>query len=176
MTKNALHVKWEVRNTGDETMYFTIGAHPAFNVPANGNNDKKEDYLLTFNGEKSLTYLLLDPASGTALPDQTKTLELTDGTCHIDSHMFDNDALIFDNQIEKAGIAFPDGTPYLELTCHRFPNFGIWSVPGSSFVCLEPWMGRCDDCGFKNDLSEKSNINALNTDEIFNASYEIKIY
>ena len=77
---------------------------------------------------------------------------------------------------EKAGIAFPDGTPYLELTCHRFPNFGIWSVPGSSFVCLEPWMGRCDDCGFKGNLSEKANINALNADEIFNASYEIKIY
>ena len=90
--------------------------------------------------------------------------------------MFDNDALIFDNQIEKAGIAFPDGTPYLELTCHRFPNFGIWSVPGSSFVCLEPWMGRCDDCGFKGDLAEKTNINALDVDEIFNASYEIKIY
>ena len=137
LEKNQVSVCWEVVNHSDETMYFTIGGHPAFNVPANGNNDKKEDYLLTFNGEKSLTYLLLDPASGTALPDQTKTLE---------------------------------------LTCHRFPNFGIWSVPGSSFVCLEPWMGRCDDCGFKDDLSEKSNINALNTDEIFNASYEIKIY
>ena len=148
LEKNQVSVCWEVVNHSNETMYFTIGGHPAFNVPAQGNNDKKEDYLLTFNGEKSLTYLLLDPSSGTALPDQTKTLELTDGTCHIDAHMFDNDALVFDNQIEKAGIAFPDGTPYLELTCHRFPNFGIWSVPGSSFVCLEPWMGRCDDCGF----------------------------
>ena len=176
LKKNQVSVCWEVVNHSNETMYFTIGGHPAFNVPAQGNNDKKEDYLLTFNGEKSLTYLLLDPASGTALPDQTKTLELTDGTCHIDAHMFDNDALVFDNQIEKAGIAFPDGTPYLELTCHRFPNFGIWSVPGSSFVCLEPWMGRCDDCGFKGDLAEKANINALNVDEIFNASYEIKIY
>ena len=153
LEKNQVSVCWEIINHSNETMYFTIGGHPAFNVPAQGNDAKKEDYLLTFNGEKSLTYLLLDPASGTALPDQTQTLELTDGTCHIDAHMFDNDALIFDNQIEKAGIAFPDGTPYLELTCHRFPNFGIWSVPGSSFVCLEPWMGRCDDCGFKGDLS-----------------------
>lgn len=106
LEKNQVSVCWEVVNHSDETMYFTIGGHPAFNVPANGNNDKKEDYLLTFNGEKSLTYLLLDPASGTALPDQTKTLELTDGTCHIDAHMFDNDALIFDNQIEKAGMLF----------------------------------------------------------------------
>ena len=176
LEKNQVSVCWEVVNHSNKPMYFTIGGHPAFNVPAVGSADNKEDYLLTFDEQKSLTYLLLDPASGTALPDQTQTLELTDGTCKIDAHMFDHDALIFDNQIEKAGIAFPDGTPYLELTCHRFPNFGIWSVPGSSFVCLEPWMGRCDDCGFKGDLSEKANINVLNVDEIFNASYEIKIY
>ncbi len=176
LEKNQVSVCWEVVNHSNKPMYFTIGGHPAFNVPAVGSADNKEDYLLTFDEQKSLTYLLLDPASGTALPDQTQTLELTDGTCHIDAHMFDHDALIFDNQIEKAGIAFPDGTPYLELTCHRFPNFGIWSVPGSSFVCLEPWMGRCDDCGFTGDLSEKANINKLDVDEIFNASYEIKIY
>lgn len=176
LEKNQVSVCWEIVNHSNEPMYFTIGGHPAFNVPADGSTDNKEDYLLTFDGQESLTYLLLDPASGTAFPDQTQTLELTDGTCKIDAHMFDHDALIFDNQIEKAGIAFPDGTPYLELTCHRFPNFGIWSVPGSSFVCLEPWMGRCDDCGFKGDLSEKANINVLNVDEIFNASYEIKIY
>ena len=176
LEKNQIIVCWEVVNHSNKPMYFTIGGHPAFNVPAVGSADNKEDYLLTFDEQKSLTYLLLDPASGTALPDQTQTLELTDGTCHIDAHMFDHDALIFDNQIEKAGIAFPDGTPYLELTCHRFPNFGIWSVPGSSFVCLEPWMGRCDDCGFTGDLSEKANINKLDVDEIFNASYEIKIY
>ena len=90
--------------------------------------------------------------------------------------MFDKDALIFDEQIEKAGFAFPDGSPDLELTCHGFPSFGIWSVPGSSFVCLEPWIGRCDDSGFTGDLSEKKYINVLNKDEIFNASYEIKIY
>ena len=176
LEKNQVSVCWEVVNHSNKPMYFTIGGHPAFNVPAVGSADNKEDYLLTFDEQKSLTYLLLDPASGTALPDQTQTLELTDGTCHIDAHMVDHDALIFDNQIEKAGIAFPDGTPYLELTCHRFPNFGIWSVPGSSFVCLEPWMGRCDDCGFTGDLSEKANINKLDVDEIFNASYEIKIY
>lgn len=65
LEKNQVSVCWEVVNHSNETMYFTIGGHPAFNVPAQGNDSQKEDYLLTFNGEKSLTYLLLDPASGT---------------------------------------------------------------------------------------------------------------
>ena len=30
LEENKLHVKWEVRNPADETMYFTIGGHPAF--------------------------------------------------------------------------------------------------------------------------------------------------
>ena len=175
LEKNQVSVCWEIVNHSNEPMYFTIGGHPAFNVPADGSADNKEDYLLTFDGQESLTYLLLDPASGTALPDQTQTLELTDGTCKIDAHMFDHDALIFDNQIEKAGIAFPDGTPYLELTCHRFPNFGIWSVPGSSFVCLEPWMGRCDNTGYDKELSQKPNINVLEPEGIFDKSYVISV-
>ena len=59
-------------------------------------------------------------SSGTAVADKAYTLELENGSCLIDAHMFDKDALIFDDQIEKAGIAFPDGTPYVELICHGF--------------------------------------------------------
>ena len=83
--------------------------------------------------------------------------------------MFDHDALVFDNQITRAGIQLPDGTPYLELRCVGFPNFGIWSASqdgGAPFVCLEPWMGRCNDCGFTGDLSEKPFINHLKMDEM----------
>ena len=77
---------------------------------------------------------------------------------------------------QKAGILFPDGTPYLTLTSEGFPNFGIWSVPGAPFVCLEPWMGRCDDCGFEKPLSEKANINVLKPDEEFIKSYQITVH
>ena len=91
--------------------------------------------------------------------------------------MFDHDALVFDNQITKAGIALPDGTPYLEMRCVGFPNFGIWSASQDApFVCLEPWMGRCDDCGFEKPLSEKANINVLKPDEEFIKSYQITVH
>ena len=35
LEKNVLHVKWEVKNPSDETIYFTIGAHPAFRFAKN---------------------------------------------------------------------------------------------------------------------------------------------
>lgn len=171
-----LTVSWKVANNSDGDMYFAIGGHPAFNVPVLPDT-RRSDYRLTFDGQDSLTYLLLDPESGTAKADERATLQLENGTCQIDDHMFDHDALVFDNQITKAGIQLPDGTPYLELRCVGFPNFGIWSAAQDApFVCLEPWMGRCDDCGFTGDLSEKPFINHLKMDEMFETAYTIKVF
>ena len=170
-----LTVSWKVINKDSETMYFTIGAHPAFNVPVLSDTVQSQ-YHLTFSGQKELTYCLLDAKLGTALPEQPHTLSLENGTCLIDEHMFDKDALIFDNgQITKAGISLPDGTPYVEISCEGFPNFGIWSAIGAPFVCLEPWMGRCDNTGYEGELSEKPNINALKPAEVFDKSYMISI-
>ena len=176
LKKHDLEVCWEVVNNDSETMYFTIGGHLAFRVPVR-EGESQSDYRLAFEGLDALTYLLIDTSVGTVLADEPHTLSLENGTCSIAPHMFDKDALVFDNgQIQKAGILFPDGTPYLTLTSEGFPNFGIWSVPGAPFVCLEPWMGRCDDCGFEKPLSEKANINVLKPDEEFIKSYQITVH
>ena len=67
--------------------------------------------------------------------------------------------------------------PYLELRCVGFPSFGIWSASQDApFVCLEPWMGRCDDYGFTGDLSEKPFINHLKMDEMFETAYTIEVF
>lgn len=169
-------VCWKVRNPGKETMYFTIGGHPAFNVPTGGVGGKQSDYSLAFEGKESLSYYLVHPQYGTAKADEPHTLALTDGKCKIDEHMFDLDALVVDGQIEKASILLPDGTPYLTMTCKGFPNFGIWSVPGAPFVCLEPWMGRCDDCGFTGTLAEKANVNVVEPGNVFEKEYQIEVF
>ena len=136
-----LTVRWTVINEDSQTMYFTIGGHPAFNVPAVPGTSQ-DQYYLTFNHESELTCSLLDLSHGTVFEGKTYPLALEHGRCHIKRELFDNDTLVFDNgQVTRAGIAFPDGTPYVEITCKGFPNFGIWSAPDSPFVCLEPWMG-----------------------------------
>lgn len=171
-----LQICWKVINKSNTDMYFTIGGHPAFRVPVIDETNYN-DYFLSFEGQDSLKYMLLDTASGTTLDGQESELKLTDGTCRLDTHMFDHDALVFDHgQISRTAILLPDGSPYLELHCEGFPNFGIWSVPGAPFVCLEPWMGRCDSCGFDGSLDQKPNINTLQPEETFEKSYAIKVF
>ena len=171
-----LTVSWKVANNSDTDMYFAIGGHPAFRVPVLPDT-RRSDYRLTFDGQESLTYLLLDPESGTAKAEEKATLKLENGTCQIEDHMFDHDALVFDNQITRAGIQLPDGTPYLELRCVGFPNFGIWSASQDApFVCLEPWMGRCDNFGYHGELSEKQDINKTEPGQNFSHSYSITVH
>ena len=174
---NRLTVEWNVKNTDDKEMYFTIGGHPAFNVNVLPDTDF-EDYSLVFKeGTEKLYYVLLDAESGTAIGDKVYELELTDSKYALKKDMFDKDALVFDGgQIEWAALALPDGKPYIALESKGFPNFGIWSKPGAPYVCLEPWCGRCDNKGFEGEISEKPGIIALNAGETFKKSYDIIVY
>lgn len=176
LTEKDLTISWKVKNIDDQTMYFTIGGHPAFNIPALGSNPQ-ENCRLTFSGQDSLAYYLIAAPTGTADTSVTYTLQLDSNTFAMEKEMFNKDALIFDNgQITRAGIQFADGTPYLEVISENFPCYGIWSKPGAPFVCLEPWMGRCDDYGYEGTLKEKENINILEADEVFKKSYVIHIF
>lgn len=159
-----IRVFWRVTNTGKETMYFTIGAHPAFNVP--------EAYEFDFGDLEAVRYHLLD-SSGTMLPE-TYTLPLKDGKCPFRADMFDNDALIVDDQIERVSLLI-EGKAYVTVRCPSFPSFGIWSKPGAPFVCLEPWQGRCDDFGFTGDMREKKNVTSLSPDAVFEQSYTVTV-
>ena len=116
-----LTVTWKVVNFDLDTMYFTIGGHPAFRVPILPDT-VQTDYLLLFHTFLNhLDYLLLDPETGTAVKETSYQLPLTQGRAAISSDLFDHDALIFDDtQIEWAAIGYPDGTPYISIS--------VWSL------------------------------------------------
>jgi len=172
LKENSLLVSWLVTNPGDEDMAFTIGGHPAFCFARE--SESKRDYCLYFPGLEQLEYMLLDPASGTALPDAKKVLPLESGILPLTDELFANDALILDGgQVEEVWLCHADGTPRVGMKCPSFPNYGVWSVKGASFVCLEPWAGRCDNCGFEDELAKKPNVNLLAPGKTFEKGYAI---
>lgn len=169
-----LRVCWTVDNPGSEEMAFTIGGHPAFRFANDA--DSKADYILRFPGVEQLRCILLDPASGTALPDAPHNLPLEGGTLALSDALFAHDALILDGgQVSEVWLCHRDGRPRVGMRCPGFPNFGIWSVAGAPFVCLEPWAGRCDDAGFDRELFEKPNVNRLPGGGRFERSYTILV-
>lgn len=174
LNKKELTVEWQVKNCGDETMYFTIGGHPAFRFAKP--EETKADYVLRIPGKEKLEYVLIDISCGCANVDEVHTLQLSEETYPLSDELFAKDALVVDNgQIEEAWLCHKDGTPYVGVRSAGFPNYGIWSVEGAPFVCLEPWMGRCDNVGFNAELSEKPNVNKVEVGEKFIKDYTIVV-
>lgn len=171
-----LRVSWEILNEGNEKMYYSIGGHPGFAVPESS-KDRREDYWLEFPGLSRAEYILLDQNSGLALSEKKETLCLDQGFYPIKQHLFDRDALIFENgQIRKVRIARCDKTPYITLSCEAFPYVGIWSKPRGNFVCLEPWIGRTDDRGFSGELKDKPGEAVLDAGENQMYTYTIEFH
>lgn len=175
LTGSALAVEWNVKNTSSKEMLFTIGGHPAFCF-ANP-SDMKNDYYLKFtlrDGKDELLCSLLDLSSGTVI-DQFETVPLKDGCLPLSEELFAGDTLVMDaGQVLSAGLYHKDGSHRITVRCDGFPNFGVWSMPNAPFVCLEPWMGRCDNYGFDRELSEKPNVNRIAPGKTFQAAYTIE--
>ena len=177
-----IETSWKVTILNGKEMLFMIGGHPAFQVPEGKNI---YDYTLVFNKEgvkagkhqDSLNYQAPN-AEGYEESILQGDVKLTDGKVPGTPGFFDTAlTYMFDHeQISSVGL-LTDGKPYVTVLCDGFPFVGVWTIEKTHpFVCLEPWMGRCDDFGFKGELPEKKYINTLDKDEIFTASYEIKIY
>ena len=162
-----LIVEWTVENPGAETMYFSIGGHPGFMLPA---GVRKEDCGILFPGAEALSYINASPA-GFALP-QRHALALEGGCARYQADI--PDTWIFeDGQVKRVGIATPDGEPWVMLSCEAFPMLAVWANPKGPFICLEPWFGRTDDEGFTGMLAEKKGMQTLAAGERRDIAYHM---
>lgn len=169
-----LRVTWRVTNRGKETMYFSIGGHPAFVCPVK-NGDSRSDYYILFDADGEVKSRMIG-SSGLAT-DTILTYPLEDGYLKISEELFDNDALVIENhQAQSVSLCTPDKKPYVTVTFDA-PLFGVWSVPGKGapFVCIEPWYGRCDHENFSGTLQEREWGNELEPSGVFETSYTIEI-
>lgn len=175
LEEKKLLISWTVENRGEGKMYFKIGGHPGFALPEM-EQDVSREYSLYFPGKESLQYLLIDPQTGLGKPEETFALPLQEGRYAIDRHLFDKDALIFDDgQIKEVSVLRPDGSHYVTLGCEGFGSVGIWAKPGAPYVCLEPWDGRCDNVGCTEVLEEKPGVNVLEAGGVYRKGYEIRV-
>ena len=173
----SLIIGWDVANPSEEeTMYFSIGAHPGFLTPPK-EGIRKEDCYVLFHGVNELRYILVDLSVTAADPEHVHTMKLDEGYLKLAPHLFDIDTFIFEGgQVEKVSLCGPDRRPYVTVSCQEFPYFGLWTKSDEApFVCLEPWYGRLDDRGFAGELPEKTGIMRLEPGEHFTASYTIDV-
>ena len=174
-------VLWKVSNPSYETMYFSIGAHPAFLCPVHGFDKKKagckEGYKLYFDGADVIRHHGNDEATGLALREDIE-MPLDHGYVTITNEFFDRCTYMVEgDQTKCVGIADEEGKHIVDV-CFDTPLFAIWSPEkkDAPFICIEPWYGRCDAADFDGDLSEREYTNILAPGESFEGGYTMKFY
>ncbi|WP_294593394.1 aldose 1-epimerase family protein [uncultured Bacteroides sp.] len=170
-----IEVLWEVRNTGTGTLYFQIGAHPAFYYPDFEPETTNRGYF-GFDKTEGLNYILISE-KGCADPKKKYPLVLTDGLLPLDTHTFDKDALILeDSQVKEVTLYNKEKKPYLSLYFDT-PLVGLWSPPAKNapFVCIEPWYGRGDRAYYTGEYKDKDWMQHLGPGEVFKGSYVIEV-
>lgn len=166
LNAQSLEVTHKVVNKNDCVMYYSFGAHPAFNC-------KIGDYLEFDNVQKSVLNEQIDKES--YLIDNQVELLKNEKRITLEKNTFDNDALILSGYTDKVISLKSDNHNRVVRFHFDSPVLGIWAKPNAPYVCIEPWWGINDNHDKKADLSEKRGIMSLNANENKSFSWTAEI-
>ena len=171
VTGNTVSTKYKVVNKSKEDMIFGLGAHPAFVCDYSSGHfrvefEDEEDEIEVYQLENGLVK---------AEPEKTSRF-LKENRLYLAKDTFENDAIIFSGIKSRRVYLKTETKTILELNFKDFPYLGVWSKPGASFVCLEPWFNTADRVTSNNLFEEKENLIELKPNETFKAEYSVKFY
>lgn len=167
LENNSLKIEYKVFNTNDTKMPFSIGAHPAFDLP-----EDFENYSLLFEKEEPLQYYLLEDG---LISNSTNELPLDKNELQLNYTLFENDALVFKKITSKSITILENSKPFLKVSYSDFPDLGIWTPPNAPFICIEPWFGYSDTVYQFGNLFEKESIQILEANSAFRSVFSIEI-
>ncbi|GAB2525335.1 aldose 1-epimerase family protein [Spirosoma aerophilum] len=169
-----LTVSYRVVNEDEQTIFFSVGAHPAFAVPFRA-GEAYEDYVVEFEKAEPLETHML--SAGGYFTGETVPVPTVDGDkLPLTKHLFDADALVFKNLASRRVTIRSDKHSHtLSVAYPAFPYLGIWAKPGAPFVCIEPWLGCADSEGEPKPIEEKELIQQLAEGGVFEATFTITV-
>jgi len=173
ITANTLSCTYEVTNTGEKELLFSIGGHPAFAAPLTAGT-QYEDYFIEFIDDESVTYHKI---ADNLISDQTETISLDNGKLTLKHELFYDDALVFKSLKSKTlHLRNTKNEHGLDFRFADFPYFGIWAAKDADFVCLEPWCGIADGIGHNQQLSDKEGITSLSPNKNWKRTWEVTVF
>lgn len=142
----ALKVIYRVKNTGENTMYFSVGSHEAYACP-----EGIEGYDIEFEKSENLESLiiadnLIQPGK-TVIGENVKRLKM-------DYRYFQVDALCFQNLRSKR-ISLIGKDRRLDVEFDGFEYVLLWTKPNAPFLCIELNCGIDDYAGCDRILQHK---------------------
>ena len=180
---NTLTQTYEVTNTGNVVLPFTLGAHPAFNIPVPGVEAASLDqYRLLFTrswtsfGPSITDEGLCDYATPQRLVVDSDTLPLSWELIDREKTITLEDVPYRRITLTTNAEAFSEAHG-IQMEFDGFDYLGIWSAaPGCPFVALEPWCGIADTVDTDGIFEHKPGIICLDPEQSIAKTLSIKVF
>ena len=183
LSDDTLTQTYEVTNTGNVVLPFTLGAHPAFNIPVPEVEAASLDqYRLLFTrswtsfGPSITDEGLCDYATPQRLVVDSDTLPLS-------WELIDREKTITledvpDRRITLAANMEASSEAHgIQMDFEGFDYLGIWSAaPGCPFVALEPWCGIADTVDTDGVFEHKPGIISLEPGQSIAKTLNIRVF
>ena len=174
---------YEVTNPANVVLPFTLGAHPAFNIPIPGVEAASLDqyYLLFTHSWTSYGPSITDDG----LCDYTtpQKLIVDSDTLPLSWELIDCEKTITledvpDRRITLAANAEASSEAHgIQMDFEGFDYLGIWSAaPGCPFVALEPWCGIADTVDCDGIFEHKPGIISLEPGQSIAKTLNIRVF
>ena len=180
---NTLTQTYEVTNPANVVLPFTLGAHPAFNIPIPGVEAASLDqYQLSFT--RSWT------SYGPSITDDGLCDYTTPQKLIVDSDMLPLSWELIDREKTITLEDVPDRritlttnaeasseTHGIQMDFEGFDYLGIWTAaPGCPFVALEPWCGIADTVDTDGVFEHKPGIISLEPGQSIAKTLNIRVF
>ena len=174
---------YEVTNPANVVLPFTLGAHPAFNIPIPGVEAASLDqYQLSF----TRSWTSYGPSiTDDGLCDYTtpQKLIVDSDMLHLSWELIDREKTITledvpDRRITLAANAEASSETHgIQIDFEGFDYLGIWSAaPGCPFVALEPWCGIADTVDCDGIFEHKPGIISLEPGQSIAKTLNIRVF
>jgi galactose mutarotase-like enzyme len=175
LNENTLNVKYEVKNTQKDDLIFSVGGHPAFNVPLD-DGTRFEDCYVEF--AKSCEAVQVD-FSPTCFLTHNDRVYQEGGTKRIDLRhdLFDNDAIFLYNVAKKITLASEKSKRSVTMRFDGMKYIGLWHAvkTDAPYVCIEPWTSVPATDGVVDNLITKEEMVHLPSGYTYKNGYSVEI-
>ena len=174
---------YKVTNPANVVLPFTLGAHPAFNIPIPGVEAASLDqYHLSF----TRSWTSYGPSiTDEGLCDYTtpQRLIVDSDTLPLSWELIDREKTITledvpDRRITLAANVEASSEAHgIQMDFEGFDYLGIWSAaPGCPFVALEPWCGIADTVDCDGIFEHKPGIMCLEPEQSITKTLSVKVF
>jgi galactose mutarotase-like enzyme len=176
LLSNGLAVAFNVINTSNTQMPFSLGSHPAFNVPLNAEGTFS-DYHLSFAGNFQLPLKNYEIIK-TPAPYRTGKIEefSLDKDVDLNYEMFEAGLRIIANKhVKQIKLAAMNSPHSVVIDLGDFENVCLWTKESKQlkFLCIEPFSGLPDILGEPVDWYQKEASHQLAAHQSRLLQYEI---